>query len=293
MPELNYLNVTVTGANTDFYNSTLFFVGSLCVLLSLCSISLLFFIFLTNRSLINNSVNMFILNLVFIDLIRALVHQPIFLYSVGFLSDASDLFARISNSTVASYDWHSFFFKINVLCGVNSFLNLVFEIAQMLSFVAISYERFNIVLSPMLNQAKRLGISRILLAVIWTVAICSTAILLVIVSFFSSFKNLSTTQIGCLVDIFHVNVRLVSPYSLIYNETETNSTADIYELDSIRTMQNKVLDLFHLTFTAVAFALSGYFYTRIILFIKFHEKNLFKKVGAKNAVDVGEEKHSR
>jgi hypothetical protein len=131
---------------------------------SLVSISFLLFIFFKNKSLIKNSVNIFVLNLVFIDLAQAAIHLPIFSYSIELIFVAERINTLID----------SFFGKSNIICNLNSFMSTLFETAQVLSFVVISYERFKIVLSPLLNQSNRFKLSKILLSLSWTFSLLIT-----------------------------------------------------------------------------------------------------------------------
>jgi hypothetical protein len=78
---------------------------------------------------------------------------------------------------------------------------------------------------------------------------------------------MSSDRLGCFLDIYHLKILLANLSS--YNHLE---------IEGIRNMQNNYIDLFHLIFSVVGFMLSGYFYTRIILFLKLHEKKIFKKV---------------
>jgi hypothetical protein len=266
---------SLKAASIAFYAS-----GALFIALALISITLLFFIFHKHRSLINNSVNIFVLNVVAIDLAKALLQQPVFLYSVGsiLLAETSDLFQKSSNNQNGS---------ATVLCGINASLNLVFEVAQMLSFVAISYERYKIVLSPLLNQTKRLVLAKRLLALIWCVAL-SVMITLTLAVFLA----MSGENVGCAIDVFHYhaqkNVAVMHKNGANFTYIKSSSNLAFYNSSRAwkRNLQNWSFDAFLLVFTAVSLLITGYFYARIILFLKLHEENMAKKlsIGVGNSV---------
>lgn len=66
---------------------------------------------------------------------------------------------------------------------------------------------------------------------------------------------------------------------MYYNPLSKELFYDQVELD-LRNRQNKCMDYFSMTINFISIALSTYFYTRIILFLKFHEKNVFSKITA-------------
>ena len=64
---------------------------------------------------------------------------------------------------------------------------------------------------------------------------------------------------------------------IYYNPVSQEVKYDETEL-RLRNRQNDCIDYFNLAISTIAFTLSGYFYTRIILFLKFHEKKLFSTI---------------
>lgn len=252
------------------YKSAAWYMYAIIFLIDLVSLFIIFlliYIFKKNKSLIKNSVNIFILNLVFVDLLRCLIQLPIYSLSIHFTF--SETYQILTN---LSYTY------LTVLCNLNIGFNLLFEIVQLLSFLAISYERYKIVGSPFLNSNKRLSLAKILLIFTWFLGITLTITFILVISLISNFQNFSSTKNSCYLDVFSL------AFDMYYN---TNSKQLLYEQTQVdlRNKQNDIVDYFHLIFSIISFSITGYFYTRIILFLKFHEKNLFTLAKGNNKVE--------
>ena len=255
--------------SSNIFNIILYVSGSFLILCSFVPISLIFCVFYTNRSLLHNSVNMFIVNLIVVDLIKIVLNQPIFTYSIYLLTE-------YKRTSVES----AYFRDLNMVCGMHTFLNVLFEIVQSLSFVAISYERFKIVLTPMLNAAKRLILSKILIAVSWSLSLFLAILIAFIISIYSNFSNFSTERIGCFADIYHSSYTYDSEPSITYF-----NQSSYLEQQSFANLQNKVLDVFHFCTSVMCIVTSGYFYMQIFLFLRFHEEKMSKHQRQNNQIE--------
>lgn len=69
--------------------------------------------------------------------------------------------------------------------------------------------------------------------------------------------------------------------NIYYNPSRHEIAYDHNELH-LRNLQINCITYFILAIIVIAFTFSGYFYARIILFLKFHEKNLFSSISNKN-----------
>lgn len=156
----------------------------LITMASLSVIGLLAYIFKVNKSLVYNSVNIFILNIVFVDLLRCIVLVPIYSTSIHLSFD--ELTGSSSSSTnMSSIDKPNYLYLI-VLCNLNMTLTVLFEIVQLFSFLAISYERFRIVHSPFINANKRFFLAKLWLASTWFVSVVLSASIVFAISYISS-----------------------------------------------------------------------------------------------------------
>lgn len=162
----------------------MYVVLSLITLASLLVIFLLGYIFKQNKGLINNSVNIFILNIIFVDLLRCLIQMPVFSFSIHL---ALDELNNVNNNAWTSSKQKSDknYLLMIVGCNLNITISVMLEIVQLLSFLAMSYERYKIVHSPFLNSNKRFFLAKILLVLTWFIAIGLTGLLVLIISIFS------------------------------------------------------------------------------------------------------------
>lgn len=229
------------------------------IVCSLLIILLLLYIFKKNRSLINNSVNIFILNIVLTDALKCFVQLPIYALSIH---------VTFAQSTHNYPEAQADYFLSNVVCNLNLIVMLISEIVQLLSFLGISYERYKIVISPFLNSNKRLRLSRILLLFAWIISIVLTSVFFLIITLVAERENFSASSYGCYLDVYNSLIGVVTA-----DEGQIHFDADDFYL---RDLENNIVDYFHLTFSLSSFLLTGYFYVRIILFLNFHEKNVFK-----------------
>lgn len=172
---------------------------------SLLIIILLASIFKKNPSLTRNSVNIFILNIIFVDLLRCVINAPIYSLSVYLAFDEF-----ISGREAGINDRSSNYLALVVVCNLNTTLGVLFEIEQLLSFLAISYERFKIVRSPLLNANKRAVLAKLLLIFTWFISVCLSAIIIFFVSYISG--------IGIILFIFVQSLGVNNSWNF-YNES--------------------------------------------------------------------------
>lgn len=172
----------------------MYVILSLICTASLLVIFLLGYIFKQNKSLVNNSVNVFILNIIFVDLLRCLVQMPVFSLGIHLtfdeLSNKPNPINQMKNYE-KNHNNNNNYQMLIVGCNLNITLSVLFEIVQLLSFLGISYERYKIVHSPLLNSNKRFFLAKILLTLTWIVAIFLTALVLLCVSIFSGMNFFS------------------------------------------------------------------------------------------------------
>nr|QVK45774.1 G protein-coupled receptor [Proales similis] len=233
-------------------------LGSVIFFASILIIILLLVIFRKNKSLIKNSINIYILNLASIDLIKCLLHLPVFIASIETINN-------IENSLLANR-----YLQINLVCTVNSALSTLFEVLQFASFVSIAYERLQMIISPLNNPQKRLLIAKLFLLFNWIVAIFLTILIQVVIAVVSNYRNLSSTEHGCFVDLFHISIHMLELLS-------GNETLDDRTIYSEFEFQTALFDYSYLAYTLACFSLTIFCYLRIIWFLNRHEKNLFKQ----------------
>lgn len=226
---------------------------SICSLISFASIFLiisLMKIFYQHKSLIKISVNIFMINLVILDLFKCITLLPMFSYSIYTMYPIS----------VSEYT-HGY---ENTYCYTEAFLSLGIEIAQYLSFVAISYERFKIILSPHLNSTKRLLMAKVLLAMSWILSLAISLTLLLLLIFLQNEESHNKEIEVCDLHLYH---RFSFDYLDYSNGTTNSSLHYVYDFANI-------YDYTYIFMYVACFLLSTYFYTRIIHFLKLHEKRI-------------------
>lgn len=221
-------------------------------IISILIVSFLSFLFSRNKSLFNNSVNYFIINLISIDVLKSVINIPLIVYSLE----------MISNGLSSQND-----LERNMICNTQAFLTALFETIQLLSFTAVSFERFRMVKSPLLASIVRIKLTRKLLLVTWSLSLTLVSFLYLTISVESNFENFSNQNNRCFVDFFHI-------FIFHSNNLKIDQAKAVIKLNLI---QNVIFDAYNLSITVVCTILSSLFYIKISIFLKNHKLEMEAK----------------
>ena len=217
-------------------------ISAVIVVISLAIILFVVFLFKKNKSLVKNSINIFILNLILIDLLKCCFYIPMLTYGLELIV------VNYLNKSTTNANMEE------IVCNLNSVLVIFFETIELISFTAISYERQRMIISPLTLPNKRINFSKAVLIVTWTIALVLTLIVFVGISYQSNFDNLNPNTNNCHLYIFHIT-----------NVSDSKAMRLNY-------VQNKVYDYYHLAITFVSFGITLYFYLKIFYYLKMHEQ---------------------
>ena len=119
-------------------------------------------------------------------MLRCLIQKPVFSFSIHLALDELNNVNNNAWTSTSQQKSDKNYLLMIVGCNLNITISVMLEIVQLLSFLAMSYERYKIVHSPFLNSNKRLFLAKILLVLTWLIAIGLTGLLVLIISIFSS-----------------------------------------------------------------------------------------------------------
>ena len=251
----------------DFSGLKLFIhiLSGLIIVLSTTIITFLLYLFIKNKRLVRNSINIFILNIIVNDLLKCSIYLPI-------LNGSFDIIYR----TIAKYLDENIYMPDNGIltffCNFDCLLGIFFETIQLVGMVFISFERYSMIVMPPTSKEKKFKQAKLYIYITWTISFTTTLSLFLLISIVSDFENMNNSN--CHIDLFHLNIH---SFDFHKNATNIEFINFMNEQKRMSLVQNRIYDIYSIVITFIAITLILGVYGKIFFYLRNHAKKIEHK----------------